>query len=150
MLHKIDDAVSVLGGLTAHLQGDGVWGRSWGFRQAYYDYLAPTTCALGTECNAAALEASDLAPSALATFPPYDLRRPSDHVLPALYRLDAGLSYGRSWNGIDVQAQVSLVNVLDRPNVVEWRLHPRSDGTYGRFSRTLPGRHPVFSIRISY
>jgi hypothetical protein len=148
-------SATVAGGLTAHLQADGIWGRTWGFRQAYYDYLAPITCPLGSDCAAAALnadavDAGSFSSVSFAALPPYELDDPSDHVLPPMYRVDAGLSYARSFRGFDLQAQVNVVNVLDRANVVEWRLQPQSDGTHRRFARTLPGRHPVFSIRISY
>jgi hypothetical protein len=132
--------VPLVGGLSALAQAHGVWGRSWGFRQAYYDYLAPTS-----DLSREELTGGDFGP-----LTPYDLDDPSDHVLPPLYRIDAGLSYAKTWNGIDLQAQVSLINVLDRANVVEWRLQPQGGGTFDRFARVLPGRRPVFSVRVGY
>jgi hypothetical protein len=75
---------------------------------------------------------------------------PGDDVLPPLVRVDAGLSYGRTWGDVHLQARVDLLNLLDRDNVVEWRYRSRPDGRFERFARTLPGRHPVVSLRIGY
>lgn len=125
----LDTDVSITGGLRAHLSWKGIWGRSWAFRRAYYDYLTSTNRS-----------------EALASF---NLDDPSAQTLPPLYRLDAGLSYTHRWKGVRVEAQTHLMNVLDRPNEFDWNLSPTDSGL-AKGVRTLPGRRPVFSLTIGY
>jgi hypothetical protein len=115
--------------LTARLRWRGVWGRSWGFRRAYYDYLAPQ--------------------SAPGDYAPFDLSAPASHTLPPLYRLDAGLTYALAWSGFSLEARLDLLNVLDRRNAFDWSLRPTGDG-YEKIARTMPGRRPSLSLRIGY
>ena len=124
-----DADIPVIGGLSAHLSWKGVWGRSWGFRQAYYDYFVPESD-------------SD-------EFGGHDLSDPSAQTLPPLYRWDAGLSYTREWTGVRVKAQAHLINVLDRANEFDWNLSP-TDGGLVQGVRTLPGRRPVLSLTVGY
>lgn len=125
----LDLDVPVVGGLAAHGSWKAVWGRSWAFRRAYYDYLSvgvPT-----------------------ATFGDYAIEAPASHTLSPLYRLDAGLSYTRNWGSVHVTAQAHLINVLDRANAFDWRLSPTDTGL-DRGVRTLPGRRPVLSLTVGY
>jgi len=118
-----------LGDLFAlDLRGTGVWGRSWGYRRAYYAYLQP-------ENGDAALP---------------DLAQPARHVLPPLYRVDAGLTATHNWGNVSVTGRVGLVNVLDRANVADWGLRPTGNGAVTRRPRTLPGRRSVVSLEITY
>lgn len=125
----LDTDLPVAGGLTAHLSWRGIWGRRWAFRRAYYDYLA-----LGADADA---------------FAPYRLDRPSAQKLPPIYRLDAGLSFTKTWSGVRVEARAQLINVLDRANAFDWRLSPTDNGL-AKSIRTLPGRRPVFSLTVGY
>ena len=123
----LDVDVPVTEDLTTHLSWKGIWGRTWAFRSAYYDYLSG---------HAAASDA-------------FSLNDPSAHTLAPMYRLDLGLSYTRQWNGIRVEARTQLINLLDRTNAFDWRLSPTDDG-FARRVRTLPGRRPVFSLTVGY
>lgn len=125
----LDADVPVLGPLTAHLSWKGIWGRTWAFRRAYYDYLA-----VGAASDA---------------FEPYRLSRPSDHTLPPTYQLDAGLSYTQTWGDVRVEARAQLVNVLDRANTFDWSLRPNGSG-FDRSIRALPGRRPVVTLTVGY
>ncbi|MFB6249724.1 MAG: carboxypeptidase regulatory-like domain-containing protein [Salinibacter sp.] len=113
--------------LTVNLQGNGIWGRRWGYRRSYYAYL-PTD---GRE-----------------DVPDFD--NPSDHVLPPLYRLDAGLVAEHAWGDVSVTGRVGLLNVLGRANVADWGLRPEGDGTLTRWPRTLPGRRAIVSLEVRY
>jgi hypothetical protein len=113
--------------LAVDLRGTGAWGRRWGYRRSYYAYV-PTT-------------GRDNAP---------DLGRPSDHVLPPLYRLDAGLVAEHTWDDVSVTGRIGLLNVLGRANVADWGLRPEADGSLRRWPRTLPGRRSVVSLKIRY
>lgn len=118
----------------------GIWGRSWGFRQAYYDYFAAHTL--------------------LNAFEPYDLTNPSAHRLPPLRQLDLGAAYRHDADGLTLLLQADFVNVLNRVNVVDWSLE-RADNsidapflgglnTYRRAERTLTGFMPVFSVTVAF
>lgn len=125
----LDLDVPVADGLNAHGSWKAVWGRSWAFRRAYYDYLTVGTPA--------------------AAFGDYAMEAPSSHTLSPLYRLDAGLSYTRDWGGVRVTARAHVINVLDRANAFDWRLSPTDTGL-DRSVRTLPGRRPVVSLTVGY
>jgi len=125
----LDARAALVGGLRLHLGWKGIWGRRWAFRRAYYDYFSVR--------------------SSSAPVGDYRLEAPSSHVLRPLYRLDAGLSYERSWNGVRVEAQAHLVNVLDRANAFDWSLRPTDAGLV-RSVRALPGRRPVVSLTVGY
>ena len=128
---SLEGRLSLAPSLALHLHWRGRWGRSWGFRHAYYDYLAP----------------QQPAPDAYA---PFDLSDPSRQALPPLYRLDLGLSYRHTWKGVSVQARAGLLNALDRQNVFDWSLRPAPGSGFEKAARYLPGRRPVFSLRVSY
>jgi hypothetical protein len=114
--------------LSLTLRGNGIWGRSWGYRRAYYAYLHPD-------------DLTDTGP---------DLTRPGAHVLPPLYRLDSGLAATHSWGHVTVTGRVGVVNVLGRANVADWGLRPAAGDDVTRRPRTLPGRRMVVSVQIQY
>jgi len=126
----VNAEVPVGAGVALEAQGEGVWGRRWGYRRAYYAYLDP----------------SDLGDA----WERFRLDRPGTHVLPPRYRLDLGLSVTHSWAGVDVEGRLGVANVLDRTNVADWALQPHEDGTVSRWARSLPGRRATVSIRIRY
>lgn len=124
-----DADVPIAGGLTAHLSWKGIWGRTWPFRRAYYDYLG--------------LEAAP------GTFGPHRLDDPSAQRLPPLYRLDTGLAYTNAWHGVRVTARAHLLNALDRANAFDRTLSPTDDGL-AQSTRLLPGRRPALSVTVEY
>lgn len=107
----------------------GVWGRSWGFRRAYYDYFGHTEA---TRYHA-----------------PYDLGRPSEHVLPPLYQLDAGLAYTHPLGPARLQLRLDVLNVLDRANVADWRLVTDDRGVR-KAARPLYPRIPSLAARLTF
>ncbi len=117
-------------GLALEATGEGVWGRRWGYRRAYYAYLTP----------------DDLG----AAWDERQLDRPETHHLPPRYTLDAGVRLSRSWAGVDVEGRIGVANVLGRRNVADWGLEPSPDGSVSRWTRSLPGRRATVSIRIRY
>ncbi len=117
-------------GLAVEARAEGVWGRRWGYRRAYYAYLTP----------------SDLG----GAWDRLQLDQPGTHTLPPRYRLDLGLSVQHSLAGVGVKGRLGVANVLNRQNVADWALQPQPDGTVSRWTRTLPGRRVTLSIRIRY
>jgi hypothetical protein len=118
--------------LTARVRAQGIWNRSWGFRRAYYDYLA------------AHLSSEEL--------DPFDLDTPSDDELPALYQLDIGLTYEPGLGWADLQLRVDILNLLNRPNVVDWSLSQGEapDAPFELLERILPQRTVALSARLGF
>jgi hypothetical protein len=123
-------AVPLGAGVALEATGEGAWGRRWGYRRAYYAYLTP----------------ADLG----AAWDELRLDRPETHRLPPRYTLDAGVSFSRSWAGVDVEGRFGVANVLGRRNVADWGLEPTPDGSVSRWTRSLPGRRATVSVRIRY
>jgi hypothetical protein len=115
--------------LTASARWQGVWGRPWGFRRAYYDYLAadPETRVHG----------------------PHDFGHPEDHVLPPLYQLDVSVAYTMPAGPARLQIRADVLNVLDRDNVADWRL-VYEDGSLQKVARPLYPRMPAVAVRVSW
>jgi hypothetical protein len=114
---------------TATLRWQGVFGRSWGFRQAYYDFLEPDPAA--------------------RVFTPFDLSEPEAHRLPAFSQVDAGLAYSRRVAGVAVQGRIMMTNLLGRKNVTDGSLFYDADrGAYVRRARRAISLFPSVSLRV--
>lgn len=118
-------------GLSASVRAYGIWGRTWGFREAYYDYLAAHRPAENE-------------------FAPFDLTTPSAHTLAPYYQVDLGFEYERAIKNTRVRLGINLLNVLDRKNVVDWSFrNPEAVGLpLERVERTLPGFMTAVSLRV--
>ena len=120
--------VQITDGLHALANWKGIWGRSWALRQGYYDYLALTD---------------------ETSFPGYDLARPEQQTLDPFSRVDLGVRAERTVRGVTLEAQLSLVNVLDRHNAFD-----RSLGAAGPpaepIPRTLPGRRAFVLVGVRF
>ncbi|MEM9665262.1 MAG: carboxypeptidase-like regulatory domain-containing protein [Bacteroidota bacterium] len=120
------------GGFWAQARGQGIWGRTWGFRRAYYDFL--------------------VAHSGTTSYPPYDLSNPEAHRLPAFVRVDLGAGYQRAVGPVTVEFRADFLNALGRDNVLDWSLHqPNAQArVYERAPRLDLPRTPSFSLRLIY
>jgi hypothetical protein len=120
--------VTLADGLHALANWKGVWGRSWALRKGYYDYLA----LLGDP-----------------PFPNYDLARPGQQTLAPFSRIDLGMRGEMAVRDVTLEAQVRLVNVLDRRNTFD-----RSLGSTGvraeSIARTLPGRRMFVMVGVRF
>lgn len=109
------------------LRGEAAFGRTWAFRQAYYDYFGhdPDT--------AVHLE--------------YDLSRPDLHRLPAMVTVDLTASWTIPLGGASIMLRGELRNVLDRRNEVDRQL--LWNGRALRpVPRLYPGRVAAAAIRV--
>lgn len=102
--------------LTLLTRWKGVWGRTWGFRQGYYDFV-----------GAFASIADDLPPDLIIKaqdqIDRYRINQPDEHNLPPIYQLDLSAAYTQPFSGgSKLQFRVDVLNVLDRENVSEWHL----------------------------
>lgn len=109
---------------------EGVFGRSWGFRQGYYDFLEPNP--------------------ETPLFAPFDLSNPSRHTRSAFAQWDLGVAYARMVAGVGIQGRVSIMNVLGRQNVTDWSLrYDESAQQYVSQARHAASFIPSFSLRFS-
>ena len=118
--------------VTARWRGG--WGRIWGFRQAYYDFL-------GTDV-AQALRFDD-----------YDFQHPSEHTLPAFQQLDLGGAYTLSLGAAALQLRLDLLNVFNRKNVADRNLIEVLEGndiTFTPHERYLLSRTWSVSARLRW
>ena len=123
--------VAPLAHLTATLRWQGIAGRAWGFRQAYYDYLEPN--------------------SNTQFFAPYDLSDPEAHRLPFFSQWDVGVAYSRTVGGLGFQARLNLINVLGRRNVRDWNLlYEETTTAYVRTARHATPFIPSLSLRMTW
>ncbi len=97
-LHLSAEA-TVFGRWRATARWRGVWGRVWGFRQPYYDYLATDT-------------------DQGLMFGGVDFRQPvsDQHRLTPLKQLDLGLTYNTTVGGSRLQIRADVLNALNREN----------------------------------
>lgn len=119
------------GGLQLRLRGNGVWGRDWAFRRAYYDLLT--------------LHDDRLLP---------DVGRPGDRSLPPLVDVDLGIGWQGTLGGrVRAEFGVDLLNVLDRRNVMDYGLRrdsPEAGAEYSLAPRRLSGFTPLVTARLGF
>lgn len=150
-------------------RGQGIWGRTWGFRRAYYEYLGAyipsypeniTTDperarfvqdALVSELGLSNSRARGIANQVVR----YNLLEPeaAEHELPTLLQLDLGLAYSTTLRNTSIQARFDAINVLNRDNVAEWQFVKTAAATSGFLERqpryTLPFI-PSFTVRVGW
>jgi hypothetical protein len=142
--HRVDAQaeVDVGAGFSLQTSWTGIWGRAWGFRKAYYDYLTgprPARTTVGYNRVASFIERPSTP----------NFNRPSTDRLPAFLNIDAGLGYNRTFGNVELGALLQVSNVLNRRNIIDRSLLPATFG-YDMRPRTLPGRLPTLSLTASY
>ena len=116
---------------SATLRTTSKWGRSWGFRRAYYDYFG------SRESTRYRLN--------------FDFGSPSDHVLPPFHQLDISVAYTHKLERTEFQFRVDLLNALDRKNVIDWRLvYDLISNSLVEKPRYLHGVMPVFAVGVRF
>ncbi len=130
---SLNHEYSISSRLSTSFRAHGIWGRTWGFRQAYYDYLAAHN------------------PDG-EKYLPFDLTNPSAHKLAPYYQVDAGISYERDFRGISFLLRADVLNILNRKNVIDWTFVNPSDATLplDRIDRTMPGIMTAISLRARF
>lgn len=115
--HRLELAVDLvpINPVTVLARWRGIWGRTWGFRQGYYDFI-------GAYDSLADDLPSYLIPKAPRQIERYRLDDPDQHELPPIYQLDLSAAYTHQLGESNVQLRADVLNVLDRSNVAEWYL----------------------------
>lgn len=127
--HRVELALDarLAAGLTLTGRWRSIWGRAWGFRQSYYDFLGAYQNRLIAASRAEEpLDQTDFAvfsiDDILAHILAYQLHHPQDHRLPPIHQLDVSAAYTHRVGGVRIQTRIDLLNVFDRDNVADWRL----------------------------
>lgn len=119
--------------LTFLAEWEGIWGRSWGFRKAYYDYLSIREN---------------------RSFGKHTFDDPGSDTLPPFSQLNTGVSYKQPVKNSTLRFRLDLFNVLNHKNILNWWLSPHNaeNGSiiFEREERTLTGFMPSLSIKFSY
>jgi len=121
----------ITSGLTAVTKWQSIFGRAWGFRQSYYNYLYYH----GSKSVGG-----------------YSFTHPEDDRLSPFHQLDFSLIYKPKLNFAHLNLRLDLVNVLDRQNTIDWSLQPVESGSnlnkYKIRKRTMPGFTPSLSVEV--
>lgn len=118
------------GSLTAVAKWRAVAGRSWGFRQSYYNFLAV---------------------AAPQEYGGYTFGTPGDDRLPVFHQLDLSLIYRPAIASVDAEFRLDLINVLDRRNTIDWSLASEDGGnSYHKVKRYMPGFSPSVSLQFKF
>ncbi len=124
--HRVELAVDFApaDGLTLLGRWHSIWGRSWGFRQPYYDFFgayrqrlqnAAESLSMETDFNLLSIE------DIIEHIRTYQIHHPEDHLLPAVHQLDLSVAYARRLGPTTAQIRLDLLNVFDANNVADWR-----------------------------
>lgn len=124
-----------------------VWGRTWGFRQAYYDFFGANETLSPTILEPVLAQIQRHVDA-------YNLDNPREHRLPGLHQLDLSAAYTLPFGATSLQVRLDLLNVIGRDNVADWRFAParRADGNLQlltREDRRLLPFTPAFAVRVS-
>lgn len=118
--------------LSAVVKWKSVYGRKWGFRQSYYNYLF--------------FESEE-------RFGDFSFSTPENDRLNAFHQLDLSFIYKPSLEFTDVEFRVDLINLLDRRNTIDWSLRPEQPGEGSEYrikKRTMPGFSPSISLQVDF
>ena len=109
----------------------GIWGRSWAYRRAYYNFL---------RFDDSVSELSER------------FANPDRDQLPAFHQTDMMIVWQPSAGKTDLELRAGLINLFNQKNILEKTLVPTyQDGTqtgYEEKARRMPGIYPNFSLRI--
>lgn len=134
--HKLTAAINwnIMPSVMTTVRWQSIWGRTWAYNQAYYDYLPIDNNQ--SQYGSASFDS------------------PSNDTLNPYHQLDIGFSWSQNINRSKVQIRLDLVNILDRRNTLEKRLIPEQTalGTlqYATQPKTLPGFTPSIGFRFIY
>jgi len=117
------------------------WGRTWGYRKAYYDFLSANlndVAALLEE-----MRENGVSPDAIRRIErqitSYDLTDPESHKLPPVHQLDLSGAYSLRMGKYAIQLRLDVINVLNRSNTAEWRFELDEDSYFGNETTTSTG-----------
>lgn len=123
----------VIPSLTAVTKWKGIYGRTWGFRQSYYNYLY----FLDSKNSSG-----------------YYFNHPENDRLSPFSQLDLSLIYKPELSFANLKLRLDLINVLNRHNTIDWSLQAVEAGTPSEYykirKRTMPGFSPSVSVELHF
>jgi hypothetical protein len=123
--------IPVGAGLSLETDARSVWGRTWGLRRAYFDFLT--------------LHGTEGGP---------EIGLPGEWDLPVLHQIDVGLSWLGRPGGSLVEVQGELRNALGGDQVLDYSLRrgvaPDGSTHYERVERLLPGAALALTVRVAF
>jgi hypothetical protein len=128
-------------GVVLLMRWRGSWGRTWGFRKAYYDFLSAhlNDVDMILEEMRENGVSSDAINRIKRQITNYDLTSPDSHTLPPVYQLDLSGSYSMRIGKYALQLRADVINVLNRDNVSEWRFQLDEETYFGNGSGSTTG-----------
>lgn len=157
--HRFEAALDVqpLDNLTLVARWQSIWGRTWGFRRPYYDFVSAhynvRDSVLTVRDSGVSGDAIQRTERQVEAFTLY---APERHPLPALHQLDVGLAWSFRLGGTAWQARADLLNALNHQNVAERRLiydpeaFVENGGLLLAEDRPLLPRTPSFALRVRW
>jgi hypothetical protein len=157
--HRFEAALDVqpLRTLTLVARWQSIWGRTWGFRRPYYDFVSAH---YNIEDSVLTVRDSGVSGDAIQRterqVEAFALYAPERHTLPALHQLDVGLAWSFRLGTTAWQARFDLLNALNRQNVAERRLvydpevFVQNGGLLLEEDRALLPRTPSFALRLRW
>lgn len=140
-----------------------VWGREWGFRKAYYDFLSANLNDVGSlldqmRANGVSADAIRRVERQISSF---NLTDPESHLLSPIHQLDLSAAYSLRLGTYSMQLRADVVNVLNRKNTAEWRFEMDEETYFGggglpstglleRSDRLLLPRIISFAARLTW
>jgi hypothetical protein len=119
--------------LTVVSKWQGIWGRSWAFRESYYNFLPFRDSALSL---------------------PHSFDTPENDNLPAFHQMDLSVIYQPGFGPAELEIRLELINLLNRNNTLDKYFLPVFDAGeqtgYDIHSRTFPGFYPSVSISATF
>ena len=153
---ELESSVHLTEDLTFQARWQTIWGRAWGFRQSYYDFLG----AYGEELFSLVESPRwgfpntgfDLlsVPLVIDHIEAYRLQHPEEHRMPPLNQLDLALYYNQTIRESRFQVRADVLNVLGSKNVADWGLVSQEgsdDALLGIQERTLLPVTPSLALR---
>jgi hypothetical protein len=109
------------------------WGRTWGYRKAYYDFLSAHLNNLDALLEE--MRSNGVSPDAVRRVERqveyYDLTDPEAHHPAASHQLDLSAAYTIPFPSWALQIRADLVNVFNVTNTAEWRFVLDEDSYFG-------------------
>lgn len=110
-----------------------VWGREWGYRKSYYDFLSAHLNDISSLLdqmreNGVSADAIRRVERQISN---YDLTNPSSHTLSPIHQLDVSAAYSFRMGDYSLQLRTDIVNILNRKNTAEWRFQMDEETYFG-------------------
>ena len=120
-------------GFSVVSKWQGIWGRTWAYRQAYYNFLP--------------FRDSE------AEFP-ISHNSPEMDTLPAFHQVDLSFIYQSGLGAADLEIRIDLINLFNHTNILDKSLQPIMNGNenvhYEIYNRALPGFYPSASLMLKF